>query len=80
MPRVSDCMRIPTTLLSTTALHAVIEEFVIRDGTDHSSVERRIENVMHQLEEGRVELHYDGKTGTCNIMPVERKPLTGGDE
>ena len=78
--RCLSLMRIPTTLLSPVALHAVIEEFVTRDGTDHSSVERRIENVMRQLEEGCVELHYDGKTGTCNIMPVERKPLTGGDE
>jgi hypothetical protein len=29
------------------------EKFVIHDGTDHSSVERRIENVMRQLDAGR---------------------------
>jgi uncharacterized protein YheU (UPF0270 family) len=37
-------MRISPTLLSPAALRAVVEEFVTRDGTDHTSVERRIEN------------------------------------
>jgi len=64
-------MRIPTTLLSPAALQAVVEEFVTRDGTNHSSVERRVENVMRQLEEGRVELHFDDETETSNIVPVE---------
>ena len=67
-------MRIPPTLLSPAALRAVVEEFVTRDGTDHSSVELRIETVMRQLDAGRVELHFDGKTRTCNILPVEEKP------
>jgi hypothetical protein len=67
-------MRIPPTLLSPAALRAVVEEFVTRDGTDHSSVEQRIETVMRQLDAGRVELHFDGKTETCNILSVKEKP------
>lgn len=67
-------MRIPPTLLSPAALWAVVEEFVTRDGTDHSSVERRIEAVMRQLDAGIVELHFDDKTETCNIVPVVEKP------
>jgi uncharacterized protein YheU (UPF0270 family) len=63
-------MRIPHTQLSPTALRAIVEEFVTRDGTDHSSVERRIEQVMQQLGAGRVELHFDDETETCNILPV----------
>ncbi|MCA9157552.1 MAG: YheU family protein [Planctomycetales bacterium] len=63
-------MRIPHTKLSSTALRAVIEEFVTRDGTDHSSVERRIETVLQQLLAGRVELHFDNETRTCNILPT----------
>ena len=70
-------MRIPSTLLSPAALRAVVEEFVTRDGTDHSSVEQRIEKVMRQLEEGRVELHFDVETQTCNILPVEEKSPAG---
>ena len=73
----TDSMRIPPTLLSPAALRAVVEEFVTRDGTDHSSVERRIATVMRQLDAGRVELHFDGKTETCNIQPVEEKPPAG---
>jgi len=67
-------MHIPPTLLSPAALRAVVEEFVSRDGTDHSSVERRIETVMRQLAAGIVELHFDDKTKTCNILPAEGKP------
>ena len=49
----------PPTLLSSTAFRAVVEEFVIRDGTDHSPIERRIETVMWQLDVVLVELHFD---------------------
>lgn len=64
-------MRISPALLSPTALRAAVEEFVTRDGTDHSSVERRIEAVLRQLDAGRVELHLDAESETCNIVPVE---------
>lgn len=63
-------MRIPHTLLSAAALRAVIEEFVSRDGTDHSSIERRIDTVLSQLDAGTVELHFDDETKSCNILPV----------
>ena len=74
----TDLMRITHTQLSPVALRAVVEEFVTRDGTDHSSVERRIETVLRQLDTGRIELHFDGETETCHIVPVEEDPPTGG--
>ena len=64
-------MRIPHEQLSPATLRAVVQEFVTRDGTDHSLVERRIEAVLHQLDAGRAELHFDGETETCNIVPVD---------
>ena len=67
-------MRIPHTRLSAVVLRAVVQEFVTRDGTDHSSVERRIEAVLGQLDGGSVELHFDAEAETCNIVPVEGKP------
>jgi hypothetical protein len=74
-------MLIPTTLLSATALRAVVEEFVTRDGTDHSSVEQRIEAVLGQLAAGHVELHFDDATKTCNILPAGEMPAAcDGDE
>jgi uncharacterized protein YheU (UPF0270 family) len=63
-------MLIPHTLLSPAALQVVIEEFVSRDGTDHSSIERRIDTVLSQLTAGKVELHFDDETKSCNILPV----------
>ena len=47
-------MRIPHLQLSHEALRAVIEEFVTRDGTDNTSVEPRIKQVLRQLEIGSV--------------------------
>ena len=66
-------MRIPHAGLSPIALRAVVEEFVSRDGTDHSSVDRRIDQVLRQLTAGRVELHFDEESKTCNIVVVEAK-------
>ncbi len=64
-------MRISHTQLSPTAVRAVVEEFVTRDGTDHSLVEQRIADVIRQLDTGRVELQFDAKTATCNILLCE---------
>ena len=41
----TNSMRIPHTQLSPATLRAVVQEFVTRDGTDHSPIERRVENV-----------------------------------
>lgn len=74
-------MRIPHTQLSSAALRAVVEEFVTRDGTDHTSVERRIQKVLRHLDAGRVELHFDDTTETCNILVAENgENLPEGDE
>ncbi len=72
-------MRIPHTKLSPATLRAVVQEFVTRDGTDYSSVEGRIENVLRQLETGRVKLHFDDQTETCHIVTAgdDENPPTG---
>ncbi len=63
-------MKIPHLKLSLTALREVVEEFVTRDGTDYSEVKQRVNQVLQQLDEGSAELHFDSKTGTCNIVEV----------
>jgi uncharacterized protein YheU (UPF0270 family) len=63
-------VRIPYKQLSPSALRAIVEEFVTRDGTDHSSVETRIKTVLRHLEAGQVEVHFDHETETCNIVRV----------
>ena len=61
-------MRISHTELPPATLFAVVQEFVTRDGTDHSSVVRRVEDVIELLDNGCVELHFDIETKTCNIL------------
>ena len=63
-------MLVPHQLLTAGALRAIVEEFVTRDGTDHSAVEQRIERVLRQLEGGNAELHFEQETGTCHILPT----------
>ena len=63
-------MRIPYSIISCVALKEVVEEFVTRDGTDHSRVKQRVNDVLEQLENGSVELHFDDETSTCNIVAV----------
>jgi uncharacterized protein YheU (UPF0270 family) len=60
-------MWIPYSELSPVALRNIVLEFVTRDGTDDSSVEQRIDNVLRQLEMGQVELHFDEASATCQI-------------
>jgi uncharacterized protein YheU (UPF0270 family) len=64
-------MQVPHTLLSPTTLRAVVEEFVTRDGTDHSEVELRIGAVMTQLATGQLTLHFDDKSGSCQFVACE---------
>jgi len=61
---------IPHSQLSPSALRGIVEEFVTRDGTDHTAVKQRIETVLRQLDIGRVELHFDEDTESCNILPA----------
>lgn len=67
---VSSPMLIPYSQLSPKALRGIVQEFVTRDGTDHTSVEKRIEAVLRHLAAGRMQIHFDDETETCNILPV----------
>jgi uncharacterized protein YheU (UPF0270 family) len=42
-------MLIPHRLLTPGAVRAIVEEFVTREGTDHSAADQRIERVLRQL-------------------------------
>ena len=64
-------MRIPHRQLAPATLRAVVEEFVTRDGTDDTSVEPRIQQVLRQLDGGTVELHFEDHSQTCNVLPVK---------
>ena len=65
-------MQIPHSQLLPATLRAIVSEFVTRDGTDHSGVDRRIEQVLKQLDSGMVELHFEEETGSCNVVPTSK--------
>ena len=64
-------IQIPLTELSEAALHAIVEEFVTRDGTEHTEGERKVAQVMALLERGQAEVWFNEKTRTCNILRVD---------
>jgi len=69
-----DVVEIPYTALGADTLRALIEEFVTRSGTDYgaqeASFDRKIADIMRQLERGDVRIVFDGATGTANIVPA----------
>jgi uncharacterized protein YheU (UPF0270 family) len=66
-------MIVPYTQLQSATLRAVVLEFVSRDGTDHSSVETRIQKILEQLGADLVELDFDEASQSCNIVLKPRR-------
>ena len=66
-------VQIPHERLRPEILRAVIEEFVLREGTNYGereySLEEKVLQVEQQLERGLVQLVYDEHDETCSIVP-----------
>jgi uncharacterized protein YheU (UPF0270 family) len=69
-------IEIPFKRLDNDVLTAIIEEFVLREGTDYGAHEADFENkvaqVRTQLESGGVLITYDPKTENCTLLTRER--------
>ena len=67
-------MQIPYQELGADVLQGIIEEFVLREGTEYGSseysLEQKTEQVMAQLRSGKVVIVYDETEETCNIVPA----------
>ncbi len=65
-------MRVPASRLSRQALHAVVEEFITREGTDYGhrdySLAQKRSAVLEALRDGRAEIVFDPDTSTCHIV------------
>lgn len=68
-------VEIPYTELSEEALLGVMQEFVLREGTDYGtqeySLEQKIEQVRAQLQSGKIRLTFDEESQTCNLERVD---------
>ncbi len=67
-------MKIPPEAVSTEALEAIIEAFVLREGTDYGrefSLQSKCAQVHRSLMAGTAELFYDPVTDTTDIRPTD---------
>ena len=69
-------MIIPLEQLPTETLHAIIENFVLREGTEYGSTDvslsDKIAQVHQQLKQGSALLVYSELHETVNILPAEQ--------
>jgi uncharacterized protein len=65
-------MIIPYQQLSTETLHALVEEFITRNGTDYGefevSLEDKAQQLLKQLKKGDVVIVFDPAFETCSIL------------
>jgi uncharacterized protein len=70
---------IPIDKLSTEALRGVIEDFILREGTDYgekeTSRETKFQQVKQRLEKGMAVLTFDDEAETINILSADNPVL-----
>ena len=73
MDDTAEPLQIPPELLSPEALRGVLEDFVLREGTDYGeqerSLEQKVDDVKRQLKSGEIVLVWSELHETLNIMP-----------
>ena len=65
---------VPYTELAADLLHAVVESYVLREGTDYGekefSLEAKVSQVIGQLKRGEVRIVFDPESETVSIIKV----------
>jgi len=69
----SEFVRIPYTELSAQILRAVVESFVLREGTDYGErelpLDEKVARMMAQLERGEASIVFDPASDSVTILP-----------
>lgn len=69
-------IEVPASSLNEELLHALIESFVLREGTDYGShevsLEKKIEDVQKQLSKGKLKITFDPNTETVTILTADQ--------
>ena len=67
-------MQIPWQALSDDALLGIVQEFVLREGTDYGhselSLETKVREVVVQIKDGRVGVFFDAATATTTLQQL----------
>jgi uncharacterized protein len=65
---------VPHTELADDVLHAVVESYVLREGTDYGerefSLEDKVAHVISRLERGEAQIVFDPETESVSITQV----------
>jgi len=71
-PAPAESVVVPYTDLAPELLHAVIESYVLREGTDYGekefSLEDKVAHVIKQLKRGDAKIVFDPETETVSII------------
>ena len=66
---------VPYTELAADLLHAVVESYVLREGTDYGekefSLEEKVAHVISRLKRGEARIVFDPGTETVSIINVQ---------
>ena len=72
-PEAGTPVQVPYTELSADLLHAVVESFVLREGTDYGekelTLEAKVARVIAQLKRGEVKIIFDPESDSVTIIP-----------
>ena len=70
----SEPVVVPHSELAADVMRAVVESFVLREGTDYGerefSLDEKVARVIRQLERGEAQIVFDPKTASVAIMIV----------
>ncbi|HEX4152423.1 MAG TPA: YheU family protein [Steroidobacteraceae bacterium] len=73
-----DPVTVPHTALAADVLRAVIESFILREGTDYGErelpLDDKVGRVMRLLERGEARIVFDPQTETVDIVTVRGAP------
>jgi uncharacterized protein YheU (UPF0270 family) len=73
---------IPHTELAADVLQAVVESFVLREGTDYGeqefSLDQKVAKVIRQLERGEAQILFDPETQSVAIVLVSASARRSG--
>ncbi len=75
---MSDWVVVPRSALSPAALHGLIEQFVLREGTEYGArdytLEEKVAHVRQQLDSGKVVIVFSEQLGVAEIVPSGELP------
>jgi len=67
-----ESVTVPYTELATDLLHAVVESYVLREGTDYGekefSLEEKVAHVIGQLKRGDAQIVFDPESESVSIV------------